>query len=161
MTVSHNYAFAHIVLKKQFFRNPVMNYISFESQGNDILRQLWDYVGTIGEGEKVVLPSNELNCQSYPIDGDFLALIISLPKEKIRADAHFVGLVVPKPKNVNWWSEVLKNNEARYFTLEYTGKNDWNFFCEWDKGIHQNYGLGPEVDAQAFGAKIEKILLGS
>lgn len=158
---SHHYALAHIVLKELCIKNPYWFFeFMISTEKERILGEIWGLVCELcDEGGK---PSFGIEDVRF-LDGriqDFPMILVYFPQPQDIAEVYMVAIILKIP--VEQLPEHPENPEVRYFTLEQGVTEDHGHrtvLCEWNmRGMHLNYGDGPETYPRGFIEAIKRYL---
>ena len=138
-----HYKFAHVVVKDMFFEDQEKLLQQILKPEGEI-RGLWYNVGEFyaeNYEDVEVIDGSNIKVTAKEFENK-LFVIVSLPEPKERAEAYFLGLIIPRDDT----------KKARYITLEYGKEKDQIFsvLCEWTKDSHLNFGEGPEPTLDNF-----------
>lgn len=156
------YAFVHLAIRDAVMLNhpelieelnkvgkepSIMPLLHFWSRAMMILEQMGEIdMDDEFDDENEWLPFDQIGIEQFS-DNGYRISIVTLPKPCLSPEAYMVAIVHKEGDPLPYNGE---RGNARYFTLEYTGKGMAPVICEWDNEEHCNYGEGPQPDSKAF-----------
>lgn len=161
----HHYAFGHVALRKAFFHDPAKLVQALEADGERLIGEIWNEVGRMIQaenGDAALLPADGLELSLHAVGPRTMAAVIALPPPREMPEAHFVALVVERPRPGPSFHIGRMPDPGRYFTLELgmdvLSQERRAVLCEWTREGHANCGTGPEPTAEAFVQRVIEIL---
>lgn len=163
----HHYAFGHVALRKAFFHDPAKLVQALEADGERLIGEIWNEVGRMIQaenGDAAILPADGLELTLHAVGPRTMAAVIALPPPREMPEAHFVALVVERPRPGPSFHIGRMPEPSRYFTLELgmdiLSRERRTVLCEWTREAHVDFGTSPEPTVAAFVKRVIEILDG-
>jgi hypothetical protein len=155
---AHHYLFAHQVLPSMVWDQGIKFIYRCKELDNNQWVEIWDDLGKPledTEGESSV--SSEGLSAKYIESEKYIGIAITFPEPLHPPEAYFAYIVSKRPSFFSF------RNKVRYFTLELMQSFKLNsrlvVICEWENGVHRNYGEGVEPELENFVNYVENNIL--
>ena len=157
-----HYQFAHVKLRDRTLLHPYGFLLHLNQPRESRVRGLSALWFTSNVPGEPYLEPTGLDCISNDVDDSYHFFVVKFPRPERMTEAFFSAIVIPKDIAPEANGE-NPDNRCRYLTLELgiseTQRTLNTVMCEWRRGAHFNYGIGPDPMVDEFIQRVRALML--